>query len=204
MKLNLITSIMHYRYRFIYSGFLFLLITLGACRSFDSISEDRDKLERSKAVYLLDTAQRDVLEISYDQGGVDMSLRLFLSEHEFEMEFDKNPGDGMNVATTSLAKSQIKTSDGRALPSKSAGSLKSDMSKVIYAYNLAQTRFYNKDYEGSLASLDSSLAIMPTSDAYALKGSILFVLKEYDLAQYYWSEAKKLNPEFVIPQVIRK
>ena len=78
------------------------------------------------------------------------------------------------------------------------------MSKVIYAYNLAQTRFYNKDYEGSLASLYSSLAIMPTSDAYALKGSILFVLKEYDLAQYYWAEAKKLNPEFVIPQVTRK
>lgn len=78
------------------------------------------------------------------------------------------------------------------------------MSKVIYAYNLAQTRFYQKDYEGSLASLDSSIAIMPTSDAYALKGSILFVLKEYDLAQFYWSEAKKLNPNFEMPTVIRR
>lgn len=195
---------MHYRSRFIFSGILTLLVSFSACRSYDSISEERDRLERSKAVYLLDTAQRDVLEISYDQGGVDMSLRLFLSEHEFEMEFDKNPNNGLNVATTSIAKSQIKTSDGRALPSKPVGNLKSDMSKVIYAYNLAQTRFYNKDYEGSLASLDSSLAIMPTSDAYALKGSILFVLKEYDLAQYYWAEAKKLNPEFVIPQVTRK
>ena len=195
---------MHYRSRFIFSGILTLLVSFSACRSYDSISEERDRLERSKSVYLLDTAQRDVLEISYEQGGVDMSLRLFLSEHEFEMEFDKNPDDGLNVATTSIAKSQIKTSDGRALPSKPVGNLKSDMSKVIYAYNLAQTRFYNKDYEGSLASLDSSLAIMPTSDAYALKGSILFVLKEYDLAQYYWAEAKKLNPEFVIPQVTRK
>jgi len=195
---------MHYRYPYIFSAILALLVSFSACRSFDSISEERDRLERSKAVYLLDTAQRDVLEISYDQGGVDMSLRLFLSENEFEMEFDKNSGDGMNVATTSLAKSQIKTSDGSRLPSRSASSLKSEMSKVIYAYNLAQTRFYNKDYEGSLASLDSSLAIMPTSDAYALKGSILFVLKEYDLAQYYWAEAKKLNPEFVIPQVTRK
>lgn len=195
---------MHYKYRFIFSGFLALMLSFSACRSFDSISEERDRLERSKAVYLLDTANRDVLEISYSQGGVDMSLHLFLNEHEFEMEFDKDPSQSLNVATTSIAKSQIKTSDGRNLPSKSPGALKSDMSKVIYAYNLAQTRFYNKDYEGSLASLDSSLAIMPTSDAYALKGSILFVLKEYDLAQYYWSEAKKLNPEFVIPQVSRK
>ncbi len=176
---------------------------MSACRSFDSISEERDRLERSKAVYLLDTTQKDVLEITYEQGGVDLSLRLYLDEHEFEMEFDKDPGQSMNVATSSVSKSQIRTSDGRILPSKPAGNLKSDMSKVIYAYNLAQTRFYNKDYEGSLASLDSSLAIMPTSDAYALKGSILFVLKEYDLAQYYWSEAKKLNPEFVIPQVTR-
>jgi tetratricopeptide (TPR) repeat protein len=182
-----------------------LAIFAWGCRSFDSISEEKAKLERARAVYMLDTTTKDVLEISYNKGGVDMSMHLFLDEHEFELEFDKEtssqPGLEMNGASFNK---DIRTSNGSKLPSRSSLDMKSDMSKVLKAYNLAQTKFYQNDYEGSLASLDSSIALMPTSDAYALKGSILFVLKEYDLAQFYWSEAKKLNPEFKVPTVTRR
>ena len=195
-------------YRYIFRAIFAVLILTASCKSFDSISEEKSKLERAKAVYLLDTAVQNVLEVTYNQGGVDVNMHLNLNEHEFQMEFDKGTSSSspLNVATTSVGSgnNQILSPSGQALPAKSPSNLKTDMSKVIYAYNLAQTRFYQKDYEGSLASLDSSIAIMPTSDAYALKGSILFVLKEYDLAQFYWSEAKKLNPNFEMPTVIRR
>ena len=177
------------------------------CRSFDSISEERSKLERSKAVYLLDTARKDMLEITYNHAGVDLSLKLFLDEHEFELEFDKKPGDeqNLNVTSTSLNKSnKIVTEDGSKLPAPNSLEFKKDLNKVMYYYNAAQTKFYKDDYNGSITSLDSSLSIMPTSDAFAMKGSIMFVMKRYDMADYYWKEAKKLDPKFIIPKVIKK
>jgi tetratricopeptide (TPR) repeat protein len=196
---------MRFKY-LLHSSFILFVIGFSSCRSFDSISEERDKLERSRTVYLLDTAVKDILEISYYQGGVDMNMRLYLDEHEFELEFDKNSNDSrpMTVNSTSMNQSKLKMSDGSILPGASTDGLKKDMSQVVYYYNLAQTKFYADDYQGSLNALDSSLAIMPTSDAYALKGSILFVMNKYELAMSYWKEAKRLDPKFEIPNPVRK
>ena len=71
-------------------------------------------------------------------------------------------------------------------------------------YEDAQTQYYAKNYDGSLDAIDASLAILPTSEAYALKGSVLFMLGNVEAAQQNWKKAKELDPDFVLPTIINK
>jgi hypothetical protein len=54
-----------------------------------------------------------------------------------------------------------------------------NLNKLLFYYQKSQKSFYQGRYSESLTLVDSSLSIMKTSDALALKGSILYYLKNY-------------------------
>ena len=57
------------------------------------------------------------------------------------------------------------------------------------------------DFKASLAEIDKSLSVMPTADAFAFKGSILFTLGEIEQAKVYWQKAKNLDSKFIVPTI---
>jgi tetratricopeptide (TPR) repeat protein len=178
-----------------------LILFIASCRSFDSISEERDKLERSRAIYLLDTTHRDRVDLSYTEGATEVNLTLFLDDHEFELTFDKERSQPLENKFNPYP-SVLKPSGPVAVTATEPSS--ADLNRVLDLYQQAQTSFYNDQLNQSLTLLDSSLAVYPTTNAYALKGSIMFTLNEPELAIRYWNEAKKLDPSFEIPTITRR
>lgn len=187
---------------------LFLIFFIGfvGCRSYDSISEEKQALERSRAVYLLDTTHRDRVDINLSQGSTNLNLVLFFDDHEFELEFDKTKPIQANNLLSDLpsSESSISSPSSAEIPFPTGESLKSNMIKVMGLYQSAQEAFYNDQLTESLSLLDSALSIMPSSNVYALKGSILFTLNEPNKALEYWNLAKKLDPAFIVPTITRK
>jgi len=72
-------------------GFLVLFVLLvSSCNSYDRVSEERSRLERAKAVYLLDTTVRDAVTINYENGNASLEMKMYFKETEFEVEFDNH------------------------------------------------------------------------------------------------------------------
>jgi tetratricopeptide (TPR) repeat protein len=199
-----------FRMRFNWAiGLALTTMTIFSCNSYDRVSEERARLERAKAVYLIDTTVRDAMMVNYEVGNTSLEMRLYFKQTEFEVEFDNtgktdsaklDVGEGAEVTKSPIpGKTELKPGETSYPPTDKE--LKKDMVAVLKYYQEAQRLFYADDFKGSLAEIDKSLAIMPTADAFAFKGSILFTLGEVEQAKVYWVKAKNLDPNFVIPTV---
>jgi tetratricopeptide (TPR) repeat protein len=174
----------------------------SACNTPESLAEKRADLQKSRTIFIVDTTARDVLDITYKAGNSDVDLRLYF-EKEFELFLD-NQGSMKNAPQVAFNNTRpiVKPGDPTATPP--AKNLEKDMERVLKLYEDAQQMYYAKNYDGSLDAIDASLAILPTAEAYALKGSVLFMLGSIDSAQDNWQKAKELDPEFVMPTIINK
>lgn len=174
----------------------------AACNTPESLAEKRSDLQKSRTVFLVDTVARDVLDITYKAGNSDVDLRLYF-EKEFELFLD-NQGSLKNAPQVAFNNTKPATKPGDPTSTPPAKNLEKDLDRVLKLYEDAQELYYSKNYDGSLDAIDASLAILPTSEAYALKGSVLFMLGSLDGAQENWQKAKELDPEFVMPTIINK
>ena len=196
---------MHFKCLFAVAICLGLMIQ--SCNTYEKISEERARLERAKAVYLIDTTVRDAMMVNYEVGNTSLEMRLYFKQTEFEVEFDNtgktdssklDVGEGVEIAKSSIpGKTDLKPGDTSIPPSDKE--LKRDLISVLKYYQEAQRLFYMDDFKGSLAEIDKSLSVMPTADAFAFKGSILFTLGEIEQAKVYWQKAKNLDSKFIIP-----
>ncbi len=57
----------------------------------------------------------------------------------------------------------------------------------------AQSSFYNGDYQKSLQQVNSSINTKPNAEAYALKGSIYYMLGNLALARKNWTNSLRLD-----------
>ncbi len=185
-------------------GMFFALVALifSSCNTPESLAEKRADLQKSRTVFLVDTTARDVLDITYKAGNSDVDLRLYF-EKEFELFLD-NQGSLKNAPQVAFNNTRPPVKPGDPTSTPPAKNLEKDLEKVLKMYEDAQQLYYAKNYDGSLDAIDASLAILPTSEAYALKGSVLFMLGSIDSAQENWQKAKELDPEFVMPTIINK
>ena len=175
---------------------------MASCNTPESLAEKRSDLQKSRTVFLVDTVARDVLDITYKAGNSDVDLRLYF-EKEFELFLD-NQGSLKNAPQVAFNNTKPATKPGDPTSTPPAKNLEKDLERVLKLYEDAQELYYAKNYDGSLDAIDASLAILPTSEAYALKGSVLFMLGSVDGAQENWQKAKELDPEFVMPTIINK
>ncbi len=182
--------------------FIGLMLVMASCNTPESLAEKRSDLQKSRTVFLVDTVARDVLDITYKAGNSDVDLRLYF-EKEFELFLD-NQGSLKNAPQVAFNNTKPATKPGDPTSTPPAKNLEKDLERVLKLYEDAQELYYAKNYDGSLDAIDASLAILPTSEAYALKGSVLFMLGSLDGAQENWQKAKELDPEFVMPTIINK
>ena len=72
--------------------------------------------------------------------------------------------------------------------------------KVVEYIRKAQEYFYRKDFRNCILMIDQSLKIQETADAYALRGSVFYVLNKPKAARVNWEKALQFNPD--IPGVL--
>ena len=82
---------------------------------------------------------------------------------------------------------------------KSMQNLKPKELEVSVLANIrrAQEFFYKNQYDEALNAVNKSLQIQPTSEGYALMGSIYYMMEEIPWAIHNWKNALDLNPDMI-------
>ena len=76
-----------------------------------------------------------------------------------------------------------------------------DIKSLLTNFRKAQDLFYIGDYKKSLEFVDKTLEIQETADAYALKGTIFFMLENITAARANWNRAVQMDPNIPIPSI---
>jgi hypothetical protein len=77
----------------------------------------------------------------------------------------------------------------------------SNLDNTLRYIILAQTAFYNGNISEAMSLVDQSLALFKTAQAFALKGSLNYLLGNKAEAQKNWERATELNPNILIPDI---
>jgi len=142
----------------------------------------------------IDTLSKNMAIFQFEQNQSKIQINMDLNSQEFEMNFKNDKR--LNSSTQFNYNGLSNTLNNQTELNQSI-----NLNKLLFYYQKSQKSFYQGRYSESLTLVDSSLSIMKTSDALALKGSILYYLKNYQGADEQWTEAKKINPSFVKPNV---
>lgn len=76
-----------------------------------------------------------------------------------------------------------------------------DIQKLLAGYRKAQDLFYLGEYRQALAEVDKTIQIQETADAYALKGTIFFMLENVTAARANWTKAVQMDPNMPVPSI---
>ncbi|MEX2605367.1 MAG: tetratricopeptide repeat protein [Gracilimonas sp.] len=76
-----------------------------------------------------------------------------------------------------------------------------DIQEVLAKFRQAQDLFYLDEYTEALRLLNETLEIAETADAYALKGTIHFMMGNRNATRQNWNRAVQLNPDLPIPSI---
>ena len=76
-----------------------------------------------------------------------------------------------------------------------------DIQNLLKSYREAQELFYLEEYEEALTKVNETLRIQETADAYALKGTIYFMMDNLSATRLNWNRAVRLNPDLPIPSI---
>jgi tetratricopeptide (TPR) repeat protein len=76
-----------------------------------------------------------------------------------------------------------------------------DIRAVLSKFRKAQDLFYPEEYTEALRLLNETLEIAETADAYALKGTIHFMMGNQNAIRENWNRAVQINPDLPIPSI---
>jgi tetratricopeptide (TPR) repeat protein len=76
-----------------------------------------------------------------------------------------------------------------------------DIQTLLSSYRKAQDLFYLGEYRDALAEVDKTLEIQETADAYALKGTIFFMMENPTAARANWDMAVRMDPNIPVPSI---
>ncbi len=166
-------------------------ITIGSfwgigCAMIVLLSQCKSTTRSYTEISTVDTLSKNMAVFQFEQNQSKIQINMDLSSQEFEMNFNNELGKSNSFKISGIENPDVNQSVS--------------LNKLLFYYQKSQKSFYQGQYNESLKYVDSSLFIMKTSDALALKGSILYYLKNYQGAEEYWNEAKKINPQFVKPK----
>ena len=76
-----------------------------------------------------------------------------------------------------------------------------DIQALLSSYRKAQDLFYLGEYRNALEEVDKTLEIQETADAFALKGTIFFMLDNLVAARANWNRAVQIDPDIPVPSI---
>lgn len=151
----------------------------------------------------VDNNQLDILGAKPSPKTLEFEVRA-LPEGDFVEELnillvpkDLNKDSLNQVPTDTIIASISQTTEVLELKSQYNNDLDNTLRYIIQA----QSAFYNGNTQEAMALVDQSLNLFKTAQAYALKGSLNYLLGNKKEAQSSWEKAIELNPNILIPDI---
>ena len=129
----------------------------------------------------------EVITVNYLNESSNIQIKLDPSKEQFYLDLR-----GMRPAD----KDSIVVIDSSIVQSRAK-----DIQMLLTNYRKAQDLFYLEEYRQSLDFIDKTLEIQETADAYALKGTIFFMLENITAARANWNRAVQMDPNIPIPSI---
>lgn len=129
----------------------------------------------------------EVITVNYLNESSNIQIKLDPSKEQFYLDLR-----GMRPAD----KDSIVVIDSSIVQSRAK-----DIQMLLTNYRKAQDLFYLGEYRKSLDFIDKTLEIQETADAYALKGTIFFMLENITAARANWNRAVQMDPNIPIPSI---
>ena len=129
----------------------------------------------------------EVITVNYLNESSNIQIKLNPSKEQFYLDLR-----GMRPAD----KDSIVVIDSSIVQSRAK-----DIQMLLTNYRKAQDLFYLEEYRQSLDFIDKTLEIQETADAYALKGTIFFMLENITAARANWNRAVQMDPNIPIPSI---
>ncbi len=180
--------------------FVVLLIgmTFAGCRSAANVQEQVEQASQNTASLNEQTASddRNLLQgearsnpiiVSYQNASSNIQISLDPSQDEFYLDLKgirPTESDSIVVIDSSLVKNR-----------------EADIQTLLSSYRKAQDLFYLGEYRDALAEVDKTLEIQETADAYALKGTIFFMMENPTAARANWNRAVQMDPNIPVPSI---
>ena len=178
---------------------LFIIMHIG-CATPQSISnnsnnESTNRIQEHFQIHLVVTSSTDsdnspskeIITVNYLNESSNIQIKLDPSKEQFYLDLrgmrpvDK---DSIVVIDSSLVQNRAR-----------------DIKSLLANFRKAQDLFYLGEYKKSLEFVDKTLEIQETADAYALKGTIFFMLENITAARANWNRAVQMDPNIPIPSI---
>jgi tetratricopeptide (TPR) repeat protein len=143
--------------------------------------------QRSSANTTEDSPSNEVITVNYLNESSNIQIKLDPSKEQFYLDLrGMRPADkdSVMVIDSSLVQNRAK-----------------DIQSLLSNYRKAQDLFYLGEYRQSLEFIDKTLEVQETADAYALKGTIFFMLENITAARANWNRAVQMDPNIPIPSI---
>ncbi len=125
--------------------------------------------------------------VTYTNRSSNIQIKLDPSKDQFYMDLS-----GM----TPQEKDSVVVKDSTLIQNRAL-----DIQTLLSSYRKAQDLFYLGEYRQALEEVDKTIEIQETADAYALKGTIFFMLENITAARANWNRAVQMDPNIPVPSI---
>lgn len=133
------------------------------------------------------TGESEKITVTYKNQSSNIQINLDPNKDQFYLDLRgmaPSEKDSIVVADSAMIKNRAK-----------------DIQSLLTNYRKAQDLFYLGEYREALEQVDSTLEIQETADAYALKGTIFFMMENITAARANWNRAVQLDPNIPVPSI---
>ncbi len=181
--------------RLIGNFFIATLLLIIGCKSSENLPADssqnqpqtRQEQEAATSNIPQEVSDTETVTVTYKNGSSNIQLKLNPSRDQFYMDLS-----GM----TPTQKDSIVVKDSTLIKNRAI-----DIQSLLSSYRKAQDLFYLGEYRQALEEVDKTIEIQETADAYALKGTIFFMLENITAAQANWTRAVQMDPNIPVPSI---
>lgn len=166
--------------KFSYIIFALLLSSCAAQMTPEEVLNQQRYMEMQRRA----VTAKDPVNIKYKNNSASIEYAVGKGNEEFVLDMNTDPNFRKDIVDGSLNLSQ------------DAQTAVNDLVKNI---RKAQEFLYIDDYNSALEYVNESIKILPTAEAYALKGSILYLMGDEKAAKDNWQYALKIDPEIKVP-----
>lgn len=167
----------------------FTLILLHGCASNEGAleNEDRKFIQELRKASEENKKRQESITLNYANESSGIEINLDPNEDEFYLDLK-----GMEPAK----KDTVIIADSTLIKQRD-----DDIREVLSKFRQAQDLFYLDEYTEALRLLNETLEIAETADAYALKGTIHFMMGNRNATRQNWNRAVQINPDLPIPSI---
>lgn len=178
--------------RFIGSLILATILIVLGCKSSENLPvetppQTREEQEAATSNVPQEISESETVTVTYRNGSSNIQIKLNPSKDQFYMDLS-----GM----TPSEKDSVVVKDSTLIRNRAI-----DIQSLLSSYRKAQDLFYLGEYRQALEEVDKTIEIQETADAYALKGTIFFMLENITAAQANWSRAVQMDPNIPVPSI---